>query len=152
MCSTNLVFGHLRPERHVPWKGEQWMMRGKLVLGIQTGNKDWSMVQTPDKMSNVFDFLAENDHEPDSNGECTCATLEAGALSDQSLSPFALRSSLRPLISLELCCSHCLVMMGSHGQKLTSGPHPVTLNHTCKKRVMWRRRLFWPKKICGKSA
>ena len=24
--------------------------------------------------------------------------------------------------------------------------------HTCKKRVMWRRRLFWPKKICGKSA
>ena len=58
------------------------MMRGKLVLGIQTGNKDWSMVQTPDKMSNVFDFLAENDHEPDSNGECTCATLEAGALSE----------------------------------------------------------------------
>ena len=25
-------------------------------------------------------------------------------------------------------------------------------NHTCKKRVMWRRRLFWPKKNCGKSA
>jgi len=24
--------------------------------------------------------------------------------------------------------------------------------HTCKKRVMWRRRLFWPKKNCGKSA
>ena len=24
--------------------------------------------------------------------------------------------------------------------------------HTCKKRVMWQRRLFWPKKICGKSA
>ena len=24
--------------------------------------------------------------------------------------------------------------------------------HTCKKRVMLRRRLFWPKKICGKSA
>ena len=24
--------------------------------------------------------------------------------------------------------------------------------HTCKKRVMLRRRLFWPKKNCGKSA
>ena len=24
--------------------------------------------------------------------------------------------------------------------------------YTCKKRVMLRRRLFWPKKICGKSA
>ena len=24
--------------------------------------------------------------------------------------------------------------------------------HTCKKRVMLRSRLFWPKKICGKSA
>ena len=24
--------------------------------------------------------------------------------------------------------------------------------HTCKKRVMLRRRLFWPKRICRKSA
>ena len=24
--------------------------------------------------------------------------------------------------------------------------------HTCKKRVMLQRRLFWPKKNCGKSA
>ena len=46
----------------------------------------------------------------------------------QSLSPFALRSSLRPLISLMLCCSHCSIMMGSHGQKLTCGLHPVTPN------------------------
>ena len=57
-------------------------MRGKIVFAIQTGNKDWSMVQSPDKMSKVFDFLADNDHESDSNGECTCATLEAGALSE----------------------------------------------------------------------
>ena len=28
----------------------------------------------------------------------------------------------------------------------------VGAGHTCKKRVMLRRRLFWPKKICGKSA
>ena len=51
-------------------------MRGKLVLAIQTGNKDWSMAQSPDKMSKVFDFLADNDNEPDSNGEYTVATLE----------------------------------------------------------------------------
>ena len=25
-----------------------------------------------------------------------------------------------------------------------------SVGHTCKKRVMLRRRLFWPKKICGK--
>ena len=32
-------------------------------------------------------------------------------------------------------------------------PHYQTdRNHTCKKRVMLRRRLFWPKKIGGKSA
>ena len=29
---------------------------------------------------------------------------------------------------------------------------PQALRHTCKKRVMLRRRLFWPKKNCGKSA
>ena len=28
----------------------------------------------------------------------------------------------------------------------------AALEHTCKKRVMLRRRLFWPKKNCGKSA
>ena len=27
-----------------------------------------------------------------------------------------------------------------------------TLKHTCKKRVVLRRRLLWPKKNCGKSA
>ena len=63
-------------------KVNQAMDEDKLVFAIQTGNKDWSMVQTPDKMSKVFDFLADNNHESDSNGECTCATLEAGALSE----------------------------------------------------------------------
>ena len=29
---------------------------------------------------------------------------------------------------------------------------PTTSLHTCKKRVMLRRRLFWPKEICRKSA
>ena len=57
-------------------------MRGKLVLAIQTGNKDWSMVHSPDKISKDFYFSEDNDHESDSNGEYFCATLEAGALSE----------------------------------------------------------------------
>ena len=45
-------------------------------------NPDWQerVVQSPDKMLKVFYFLADNDHEPDSNGEYTNATLEAGPL------------------------------------------------------------------------
>ena len=85
LLSTNLVFGHLRPnESHEPWKGEpsKLWMREKLVLGIQTGNKDWSMVHSPDKISKDFYFSEDNDHESDSNGEYFCATLEAGALSE----------------------------------------------------------------------
>ena len=49
----------------------------------------------------------------------------------QSLSLFALRSwsRLGPLISLKLCCTHYLIIMGSHRQKLTCCMlHPVTLN------------------------
>ena len=49
-------------------------MKGRIVFGIQTGNKD------PDKMSKVFDLLADNDHEPDGNGEYTSAILEASPL------------------------------------------------------------------------
>ena len=34
----------------------------------------------PENMLKVLDFSADNDHEPDSNGEYTSATLEAGPL------------------------------------------------------------------------
>ena len=44
-------------------------------------------------------------------------------------------TTLTPPVKLALCCSD-------------NGMHV----HTCKKRVMLRSRLFWPKKICGKSA
>ena len=39
-----------------------------------------SAADSQDKMLNVLDFSADNDQEPDSNGEYTGATLEAGPL------------------------------------------------------------------------
>ena len=61
---------------------------GKVNQAIDEGkariwdpDRQQSLVQSADKMSKVFDFLAENDHESDSNGEYTGATLEAGSLS-----------------------------------------------------------------------
>ena len=38
------------------------------------------------------------------------------------------------------------------GAGSTASGVEVSSPHTCKKRVMLQRRLFWPKKICGKSA
>ena len=55
-------------------------MDGRKAL---TGNRDRqqrsvSSQGNPEKMLKVFDFSADNDHEPDSNGEYTRATLEPG--------------------------------------------------------------------------
>ena len=45
-------------------------------------NKQWEYCSVPicGQMMKVLDFSADNDHEPDSNGEYTSATLEAGPL------------------------------------------------------------------------
>ena len=46
-------------------------------------NKEWEHCSVPKcgpTMLKVFDFSADNDQEPDSNGEYTGATLDAGAL------------------------------------------------------------------------
>ena len=47
-------------------------------------DKKWEHCSVPicggPTMSKVLDFSADNDHEPDSNGEYTSATLDAGAL------------------------------------------------------------------------
>ena len=48
-----------------------------------------------------------------------------------------------------LCARNCLWLSS---QFLIIEIIWINGNHTCKKRVMLRRRLFWPKKICGKSA
>ena len=53
---------------------KQWM-KGKLGFKIQTRPQQRS-VRSPAKMSKFLDFLADDDHEPDSNS----ATLEAGPL------------------------------------------------------------------------
>ena len=85
--SAIVVFGHLYPtENRRPGKGEP--KDGRKAL---TGNRDRQQRSVgsqgnPEKMLKVLDFSADNDHEPDSNGEYTGATLEA-----DDLSPFARR-------------------------------------------------------------
>ena len=63
-----------------PGKGEP--MEGKRTLA---GNRDrqqrsFGSQGNTENMLKVLDFSADNDHEPDSNGEYTGATLEAGPL------------------------------------------------------------------------
>ena len=81
LLSAIVVFGHLHPiETRRPGKGEP--KDGRKAL---TGNRDRKQRSVgsqgnPEKLLKVLDFSADNDHEPDSNGESTSATLEAGPL------------------------------------------------------------------------
>ena len=81
LLSAIFVFGHLHPtETRRPGKREP--KDGRKAL---TGNRDRKQRSVgsqgnPEKMFKVFDFSADNDNEPDSNGEYTSATLEAGPL------------------------------------------------------------------------
>ena len=78
LLSAIVVFGHLHPiESRRPGKGE-----GRKA---STSNRDrkerlFGSQGNPENMLKVLDFSADNDHEPDSNGEYTSATLEAGPL------------------------------------------------------------------------
>ena len=63
-----------------PWN--RYYSIGRKVL---TGNRDrkqrsFDFQGNPENLMKVLDFSADNDHEPDSNGEYTRATLEAGPL------------------------------------------------------------------------
>ena len=81
LLSAVVVFGHLHPtETRRPGKGKP--TEGRKAL---TGNRDRKQRSVtsqgnPEKMLKVLDFSADNNHEPDSNGEYTRATLEAGPL------------------------------------------------------------------------
>ena len=83
LLSTTLVSGQSRQQDRTtkrPGKGEP--MEGKRTL---TGNRDrqqrsFGSQGNPEKMLKILDFSADSDHERDSNGECTSATLEAGPL------------------------------------------------------------------------
>ena len=80
---TDLVSGNLHPADRIirrPKKSEP--IEGKKAL---TGSRDRKQRSVgsqgnPEKMLKVLDFSADNDHEPDSNGKYTRATLEAGPL------------------------------------------------------------------------
>ena len=54
--------------------------------------------------------------------------------------------------TLNLLCRYVLALNISKPFLFTTIEYTDILHHTCKKRVMLRRRLFWPKKNCGKSA
>ena len=83
LLSTTLVTGQYRQQDRTtkrPGKGEP--MEGKRTLA---GNRDrqqrsFGSQGKPEKMLKVLDFSADIDHEPDSNGEYTSATLDAGPL------------------------------------------------------------------------
>ena len=53
-------------------------MEGRKPLGSR--DRQQRSIGSPEKMLKVLDFSADSDHEPDSNGEYTRATLEAGPL------------------------------------------------------------------------
>ena len=77
--STTLVSGSLHPADQTtrrPKKGEPMEGR-KALIGSDRHQRS---VGSPDKILKVLDFSADNDQEPDSNGEYTSATLEAGPL------------------------------------------------------------------------
>ena len=78
--STTLVSGSLHPADRTTRrlrKGEP--MEGGMAL---SGSRDRQIrsIGSPDKILKVLDLSADSDHEPDSNGEYTGATLEAGPL------------------------------------------------------------------------
>ena len=77
--STTLVFGDLPPVSHKtrrPWPTTPEEERKALTKHRQQR----SMGSPQDDPLKVLDFSADNDDEPDSEGEFTSATLEIGAL------------------------------------------------------------------------
>ena len=85
LLSASLVFGQPHPTDRTP----RWSERGDpMEEGRRmdlAGNQDRLQKSVdsqgnPENMLNVLDFSADNDQQPDSNGEYTGATLEAGPL------------------------------------------------------------------------
>ena len=78
LLSATLVFGGLHPTDRTtrrPRRGEP-MKEGNAL----TRNRDRQQRSATNSQDKVLDFSADSDHEPDSNGEYTGATLEAGPL------------------------------------------------------------------------
>ena len=85
LLPATLVFGQPHPTDRTPrWpqKGEPMEEGRRMDLA---GNQDRLQKSVdsqgnPENMLKVLDFSADNDQQPDSNGEYTGATLEAGSL------------------------------------------------------------------------
>ena len=125
LLSAIVVFGHLHPiESRRPGKGE-----GRKA---STSNRDrkerlFGSQGNPENMLKVLDFSADNDHEPDSNGEYTSATLEAGPLPES----FTICSAFMVEAWTTDFSEAVLIIMGSHGQTLNCMLHQVPLNTKC---------------------
>ena len=85
LLPATLVFGQPHPTDRTP----RWSERGEpMEEGRRmdlAGNQDRLQKSVdsqgnPENMLKVLDFSADNDQQPDSNGEYTGATLEAGSL------------------------------------------------------------------------
>ena len=81
LLSAVLVFGHLHPtETRRPGKGEPMEGRKAFTRNRDRKQRSFDSQGNPETMLKVLDFSADNDQQPDSNGEYTGATLEAGSL------------------------------------------------------------------------
>ena len=81
LLSAIVVFGHLHPiETRRPGKGEPMEGRKASTRNQDRKQRSFDSQGNPEKMLKVLDFSADNDQQPDSNGEYTGATLEAGSL------------------------------------------------------------------------
>ena len=79
LLSAIVVFGYLHPiETGRPGKGESMEERRVSTRNRDRQQRSLGSQGNPEKMLKVLDFSADNDHELDSNGEYTGATLEAG--------------------------------------------------------------------------
>ena len=81
LLSAVVVFGNLHPiETRRPVKGEPMEGRKAFTRNRDRKQRSFDSHGNPQNMLKVFDFSADSDHEPDSNGEYTRTTLEAGPL------------------------------------------------------------------------
>ena len=81
LLSAVVVFGNLHPiETRRPVKGEPMEGRKASTRNRDRKQRSFDSQGNPEKMLKVLDFSADNDQQPDSNGEYTIATLEAGPL------------------------------------------------------------------------
>ena len=76
--SIMFIFGRLLPEEDLSKRKSGSVIEGTVL----NSNRDRQQRSSISKTTRVLDFSVDNDFKPDTNGEYTGATLEAGALSE----------------------------------------------------------------------